>query len=227
MQAMSRRRPVGWFDYFVRRTEPVLAERWGGELAAEVVADARNEYPKVAARLPYIGGWRNVFTPVIAANGWLIALHAAMKRRGKSAEETISVCAAVTEREFRSLPGWLLKLVGRLAFSRPSRWLFRAQAARSRRRRHPGDFVYEVEEKDGELSLVFSECAVNKHYDAEGLSELKPYCNFFDVTYSRLMDMGIDAHETIGLGCERCALRYKHGRETTVPDKLRGIVLQG
>ncbi len=44
-----------------------------------------------------------------------------------------------------------------------------------------------------------------------------PYCSFFDVTYSRLMGLGLDAHETIGLGCSRCALRFKRGRETEVP----------
>ena len=67
------------------------------------------------------------------------------------------------------------------------------------------------------MSLVFDECAVNKFYDAQGVEELKPYCNFFDVTYSRLMGMGVDATQTIGLGCEKCTLCYKHGRETVVP----------
>jgi hypothetical protein len=53
---------------------------------------------------------------------------------------------------------------------------------------------------------------------------LKPYCNFFDVTYSRLMGMGVDASETIGLGCETCSLRYKHGRETAIPERLEGVL---
>lgn len=53
---------------------------------------------------------------------------------------------------------------------------------------------------------------------------MKPYCNFFDVTYSRLMDMGCDATETIGLGCGTCALRYKHGRTTEIPPTLKGVL---
>ena len=215
----------GSFEVFSRRAWPVLAEFWGDAFANAVIADARREYPGVAARIQDIGGWRNVFTPVMKILGWLIALDAAMKRRGKSAEDTIAVAFAVADRQFRALPDWLLKLAGTLAFSRPSRWLFRRQAARSQRKQYPADFVYEVEERsDGEMSLVFSDCAVNKHFDAEGLTDLKPYCNFFDVAYSRLMNMGIDAHETIGLGCERCALRFKHGRETAVPKALSGVI---
>jgi hypothetical protein len=38
------------------------------------------------------------------------------------------------------------------------------------------------------------------------------------------MNMGCDAGETIGLGCEKCALRFKHGRETGVPEPLEGIL---
>ncbi len=203
----------------------MLEERWGAVLADRVIRDARNAYPEIAARLPDIGGWRNVFTPVITFNGWLIALHEGMKRNGKSAEDTIAVSFTVSDRFFRSIPGRVLKLIGRLAFTAPVRRIFRAQAARSQEKQYPADFVYRVEEAaDGELSLVFSECAVNKMYDAQGLTDLKPYCNFFDVTYSRLMDMGVDAHETIGLGCDHCALRFKHGRATEVPAALRQIV---
>ncbi len=213
------------FDLFERRARPVVVERWGAELAERVLADARSEYPEVVSRLPDIGGWRNIFTPVMVVNGWLMALHYGMKRNGKSAEDTIAVSFSVSDRFLRSMPGWMLKLIGRLAFSGPSRRLFQRQAARSQQRAYPADFVYGIEEAaDGELSLVFSECAVNKLYDAQGLTDLKPYCNFFDVTYSRLMNMGVDAHETIGLGCERCALRFKHGRATETPAKLRSIV---
>ena len=112
-----------------------------------------------------------------------------------------------------------------MLLSQPTRWFLTRQAARSQARRYPADFVWSVENgRDSEVSLVFDECAVNKFYYAEELPELKPYCNFFDVTYSRLMNMGVDARKTIGLWCERCALRYQHGRETTVPVKLRSII---
>lgn len=51
-----------------------------------------------------------------------------------------------------------------------------------------------------------------------------PYCNVADVTYRRLVGMGVDATETLGLGCAQCALRYKRGRKTVVPPKLAAII---
>ena len=213
------------FDRFARRAKPKLVARYGDEFAEGVLAEARVELDRLAPNLPYIGGLRNAFTPVIVVNGWGIALHRAMKSRGKTAADTVRICAEVADDFVASAPVALLKTIGRLAFSPFSRLYFKRQAIRSQRRRYKEDFVYEVEEgNDGEMSLVFSECAVNKLYEAENVEDLAPYCNFFDVTYSRLMGMGCDATATIGLGCETCALRFKHGRKTEVPPTLKGVL---
>jgi hypothetical protein len=223
--AKRRRRLLRAFDRFARWVAPRLAEQLDAGQVEAVLAAARAEFDRLIPELPYIGGRRNVFTPVMVVNGWLLALHRAMTARGRSARDVIRVCAEVSDDFFRSAPGRLLRLLGRLAFTWPVWALLRWQAERSQERRYPEDFVYRVERTDeGEVALVFDECAVNKFYDAQGTPELKPYCNFFDVTYSRVMGMGIDARETIGLGCARCSLRYKLGRDTVVPETLRGVL---
>lgn len=216
------------FEFFLRSAHPALAAHHGLPFADEVVDDARREYERVLPEVPDIGGVRNVFQPVMTVNGWLLALHGPMRARGKRAEDTIRICQEVFDRWISKLPDFALRAIGRLLLSAPMRWYFEAQARISQERRHAEDFVWRVERgADGEVSFVFDECAVNKWYDAQDVRELKPYCNFADVTYSRLMGMGVDATETIGLGCERCALRYKRGRETVIPPSLERIVSSG
>lgn len=213
------------FEAFLRGARRVLARRHGEVFADAVLDAARAQYEDVRHRVPDIGGARNVFQPVMAVNGWLAALHRALRARGQDAEETIRVCQEVLDGWLRAVPRVVLRALGWLALSPPARWLFERQAWRSQKREYPEDFVWHVERgADGEVALVFDECAVNKWYDAEGLHDLKPYCNFVDVTYSRLMGMGIDATETIGLGCERCALRFKYGRETVIPKPLEAMI---
>jgi len=222
--AARRARLQRGFDRFLKRASRSLARHYDAEFAEGVVANARVEFDRIIPEIPYIGGLRNVFSGVMIANGWIVALFRAMKSRGKSAEESVRICVEVSDQLMRSLPGFALRLCGRLAFARPFRRLLERQAARSRERRYPEDFVYSVREgDDGELALVFEECAVNKFYAAQGTEELAPYCNFFDVSYSRLMGMGLDASETIGLGCKTCQLRFKHGRETATPERLAGV----
>ena len=220
-----RKRLLRGFDRVGRRAERSIARSEGAPFAAAVVTDARGEFERLIPELPYIGGWRNVFSPVMVISGWMVALHRAMAARGRSAEDTVRICAEVADEYLRGVPGVVLRIAGRLGFTRLITGILRRQAARSQARRYRADFVYAVEEGGrDDFALVFDECAVNKFLDAQGADELKPYCNFFDVSYSRLMGMGVDARETIGLGCERCSLRYKHGRETEIPERLRGVL---
>jgi hypothetical protein len=213
------------FERFLRDAHPLLVQHHGEAFAGRVVVDARDEYERVLPDVPDIGGRRNVFQPVMTVNGWLAALHRAMRAHGANAEDSIRVAQTVFDGWFRKLPRFALLAIGRLLLSGPVRGYFARQAARSQERRYAEDFVWKVEQgADGELSFVFDECAVNKWYDAQDLRDLKPYCNFADVTYSRLMGMGVDATETIGLGCPQCALRFKHGRETAIPPSLSKIV---
>lgn len=220
---MTRRHRV--FERFLRSAGPVLARHYGQAFADDVLGDTRTEYERVRPEVPDIGGMRNVFQPVMAVNGWIVALHRAMRGRGRGPEDTIRVFQEVFDGWIQKLPTFVLKGAGRLLLSSPLLRYFESQARRSQERRYAEDFVWRAERgPDGAFSFVFDECAVNKWYESEGVPELRPYCNVADVTYSRLMGMGVDATETIGLGCEQCALRFKHGRETKVPPNLQGIV---
>lgn len=216
------------FELFLRSARPLLARHHGAESVEPVIEAARVEYERVLPEVPDIGGARNVFQPVMTVNGWIVALHRAMRARGLSAEDTVRVAQGVFDGWLRRLPGPVLRGIGRLALSAPARRYFERQAERSQERRHAADFVWRLEHgPDGELSMVFDECAVNKWYAEQDVRELSPYCNFADVTYSRLMGMGVNASETIGLGCDQCALRFKRGRETRVPPTLQRIVDPG
>ena len=220
---MARRNRV--FEFFLRSATPVLSRHHGQAFALRVIDEVRPEYERVLPEVPDIGGMGNVLQPVMAVNGWIVALHRVMSRHGKPPEDTIRVFQEVFDGWLARLPSFVLESAGRLLLSAPVRRYLESQARRSRERRYAEDFVWRVElGPGGEVSLVFDECAVNKWYEAQGVSELRPYCNVADVTYSRLMGMGVDASETIGVGCDRCALRYKHGRETVVPPNLAGII---
>ncbi|MCP5057906.1 MAG: L-2-amino-thiazoline-4-carboxylic acid hydrolase [bacterium] len=217
--------PQRAFEFFLREARPILVRDHGGEVAAEILETTRIEYERVRPQVPDIGGIGNVFQPVMTVNGWIVALHRSMSAHGFAARDAVQVCHEVLDGALKRLPGWLLRGIGGILLSPAGRWYFERQARRSQRRRYADDFVWHVErDADGELSMVFDECAVNKWYVKQDVRELAPYCNFADVTYSRLMGMGVDASETLGLGCGQCALRFKHGRETPVPKNLEGIV---
>lgn len=215
------------FDRAFGRIQKLLAKTCGDDFAAAVTAETRREYERLIPALPYIGGSKNFYTPIIIVNGWIIALFRVMRARGKTAEETVKICVDVLDEMFRSRLRFLFPLMRWAAFSRFFRRMLKKQAAQSQRRLYPGDFVYTLEEGDGEpfdFAVVFSECAVNKLYEAQGVEELKPYCNFFDILSGHYAGLGVTADETIGLGCERCVLSYKRGGETKIVPSLATVM---
>ena len=92
-----RRRALKAFDRFAARDSRKLEARYGKEFADETLGHARVELERLWPEIPYIGGLRNAFTPVMIVNGWGIALHRAMAARGKTAADTIRICAAVSD----------------------------------------------------------------------------------------------------------------------------------
>ena len=215
------------FDKIAKRTQKCLMNRYEEDFSKVIIAETRKKFDQIIPDLPYIGGNKNQFTPVMVINGWIISFFRVMRNHEKTTEEVISVCCEVADDYMNSLPRFFLWLAGKLAFGKLILRRMKKQADQSQKRQYPNDFVYtfvEGDEKTFDWALEFSECAVNKFYEAQGVEALKPYCNFFDVTYSRYMCMGINANMTIGNGCQTCKLQYKKGRETQVPELLKNII---
>lgn len=215
------------FDKVSIRLAKYLDQLYGKNFAVTIIAETRAKFEEIIPEIPYIGGRKNQFTKVMVYNGWIISFFKAMKTHGKSTEEVIKVCSAVADHYMQSLPRVVLWFAGKAAFGNMILNRMKRQAEKSQERKYPQDFVYSLIRGDGgkfDWALEFTECAVNKFYTAQQVEELKPYCNFFDVTYSRYLKMGIDASKTIGLGCPTCRLEYKRGRTTLVPDRLIGIL---
>lgn len=216
------------FDKYFPRVRTRLAEAYGAAEARDIAAGTREAFEELVGRLPYIGGRRNVFTPVMVINGWIVALHRAMTARGHTVEEVVAIAYRASDDYFASFPSLVDRLLGAVATTRPVTHHLRSQARRSQERRYPADFVYTctTTRRGGEveLELEFLECAVQKYYDAEGVPELKPFCNFFDPIYSRHFGLGVQADHTLGLGCDTCRLNYNNRRQTVLPANIQAVL---
>lgn len=215
------------FDRVFKRVRKSLIKVHGEDFAEKVVQDSRKVFESLLPQLPYVGGRDNPGTMIIIINGWVISFFKVMRLHGKSAEDIVQTCCEVTDSYFRPVPGFVWHFIGRLSFGRLFLRRVKRYAAKSQDRRYTEDWVFQVVEGESEncdWGFEFTECAVQKLYDAHGLNEMKPYCNLVDLTYSRYMNMGLDASSTIGLGFEKCRLLYKRGRETNIPAPLQGLL---
>lgn len=215
------------FDFTFRPIKKKLRYQYGEEYSENIVTKSRQNFEEIIPQMPYVGGMKNYFTPIIVVNGLIVAMFRAMIETGKTAADVMLIWAEVADDLFRKIPVWITRLGGNMLLSKPTIKAFKKQAIISQDRRYPEDWVYGLLEGDGEkfdIGFEFSECAVIKFYQAMNTMELAPYCNFSDVTYSHYMGIGLDTSETLGLGCDRCRMLFKKGGETVITPNLVEIL---
>jgi len=214
-------------EKWLLRIRVSLIRRYGEAFADEILPNVRKELGKTLAEAPYIGGGRNVWTPVIISAVKLIAFHRVMRTRGKTVEETADVVCEATENFYSSYSSFRLWGLRKLLFSAPARWYFKTQARRSRKREYEDDWVWDFESGKGEdfvARFEMHECGECKFYKAQGVEELSRYCNFFDVLTSQHLGLGLVMDSHLGSGDKSCVYRFKQGRQTEVPPNLKPFI---
>ena len=215
------------FDFTFRPIRKKLAGYYVEAYAESIVEKTRQNFVEIIPQMPYVGGMKNYYTPIIVVNGFIVAMYRAMEETGKTAEDVMRIWAEVADELFRKIPGPIARLGGRMLLSKRTMKAFEKPTHISKERKYPEDWVYELLEGDGkefDVGLEFSECAVIKFYDAMGVMELAPYCNFGDVTYSHYLGIGLDASATLGMSCDRCRMTFKKGCETVITANLVDIL---
>jgi len=215
------------FDFTFRPIKAKLESDYGEQYTEQIVIKSRNNFEEIIPQLPFVGGMKNYYAPIIVVNGLIIAMFMAMKESGKTAADVIRIWAEAADDLFAKIPEPLAHLGGKVLLSKPVIKSFGKQTIMSQERRYPEDWVYELLEGDGEkydVGFEFAECAVIKFYQAMDTMELAPYCNFADVTYSHYLGIGLDASETLGMGCDHCRMLFKKGGDTVISPNLVDIL---
>lgn len=204
----------------------VLTKYYEPTVVESLMEEVTQECSGIIDRMPYIGGDKNAYTPIIEIVGWGIALQKVLKRHGFIPEVAGYLNRTVFARYCEELPRFLWKPMGWFMLSRFANWYLNRQAEQSQLRLYPEDFVYTFSpDPEGHgYTLDFSECAVHKYYVAEGVPELQKFCNYGDPIYSTMFGMGCDATHTFATQTDRCLLTFKRGRETVTPDNILKMI---
>jgi hypothetical protein len=210
------------FGKYGRRT---LVQHYGDDLADQILLDSRREYEALIPKIPDVGGKKNALETYLVQSAWALALFRALSNRGRTAEETGSMCYEMIEAQVYSYPRLLRNLVGRWYFAR-YRSSVRKGAVESQRRLYPENWVWSFLQGDGkefDFGMDMAECAICKFFHAQGADELTPYLCRTDFAVSKALGMGLVRTTTIADGGEKCDFRYKLGRETKQEGPARSL----
>jgi hypothetical protein len=199
------------FNEELQHWRPVITAQYGEELTHTLIESSREEFEALLPHIPYIGGDENHLTGSLVESAWYLAFYKAMKKCGRTAEETGKVLydaalARIDDPPIAAPPSEMLT-TEQLMERR------RRRAKRSQKRRYPEDYVYEFVVGDGEefdYGYDFLECAAQKFYHTQGADEFTPFYCFLDYPKST---MGLSRTMTLAEGHAKCNHRFKEGRK--------------
>jgi len=203
------------FEAEVRIWSPVVLKQYGEIPAYKILLEARKEFDALIPQIPYIGGDENTGTRWLLASVRCLAFYKAMKKHGKTAEETGKILynAILTQ---VGQPRPEIRESERLTPEQLSEQQ-RREAEQSQERRYPGDYVYKFVPGDGkefDRGSDFTGCGAQKFYHAQGADEFMPFYCYLDFPKSKVNGIGFSRTKTLAEGHEKCNHRTKIGGET-------------
>ena len=225
-----KRRFLLEFDLVARSARSVI-EKYFGENARTLTAEARREFEALIPQFPYIGG-KQPHTEFIIFTGMLLAVYRVNKAHGKTAEQTGEMVFKMGRAFLNSFPTFLLRLLMPLNFSRRYLDLIRKGAIESQQRKYPEGNVIDFIEGDGknfDYGVDYLECASCKFLAKQGASEIAPYLCPVDILFSEALGWGLMRTMTLAQGADKCDFRFKKGGPTrvAVPAALQDVVDRG
>lgn len=205
------------YDGLIRRVSHVLVDRFGEGESHRLAGEIRDEYVRIIPQLPDIGGIQP-FQQFVIGTGWALAMYRVGMREGWPVEQSGQLVYDVTEAYLKSFPAFVHRLLGWFTNTAVYRFATRRQAARSQRRKYPGDYVFKYINSGGgfDYGVDYLECASCKFLRQKNGMPIAPYLCTTDILYSRLWGWGLHRSGTIAGGAERCDFRFKKGGETRV-----------
>ena len=202
------------FDQHAADWQTVMQDDYPPAFIEAILIDARTAYADLIPQMPDIGGDANHLTWGIIGAGRCLAFYRAMQKHGKSAPETGKILYDTTvlqsNRPRSPIPPDQWKTEAQLMERR------RQRAARSQQRQYPADYIYTLEEGDGEdfdFGYNFTQCGVHQWFKALGAEEFTRYYCFLDYPKSRVNGLGLVRTRALSLGDDHCNHRFMHGRD--------------
>lgn len=120
--------------------EPLLAERFNAEVAADLIQDAVSEFKGLLPVIPYIGGKKNPMTDTLVQMTSMLALYRTLKEH-MPVEEIGELAYQMALAWIKQYPRLFRYLIGRYYMSGYMQRRKQKQAAVSQEQNYPGDFV--------------------------------------------------------------------------------------
>ena len=189
-----------------------------GELDVDLIEKkSRIELESILSRLPYVGGDKTPFTPLMIQSALTVALYKAIKPLKLSEREIGKLIYEIAESYAQSISSIKKRLYRKAIFSKKMKNYWREWFKVSQKREYPENWVGNFIEGDGktfDYGFDFIECGWLKLIQNEGAEDIAPYACLCDYARMRAIGVGFKRTKTIATGAEICDFRFIRDYQT-------------
>lgn len=218
-------------EYYIRNRKKILKEFNSlVEVAKKVGSSGLDSYPidniaqqaqleleELLLKLPFVGGDKSPFTPLMIQSAMTISFYKASKSLKLSDYETgklIYEIAANYAQSFSTIKKWLYR---KTIFSKKGKDYWKMWLKQSQKKEYPenwtGNFI-ESKDNSFDYGFNFTECGMIKLAQIENVEGIIPYACLCDYARMRAFGIGFKRTETLIAGGNYCDFRFIKGYET-------------
>ncbi|MFW9970070.1 MAG: L-2-amino-thiazoline-4-carboxylic acid hydrolase [Candidatus Odinarchaeota archaeon] len=179
--------------------------------------EARFEFESLLSKLPYVGGDKSPFTPLMLQSAQTIAFYKASKALNLAERIIGKLIYEVAESYTQSISPFKKWFFRKSMFSKKMKNFWREWLNESQKQQYPENWVGEFIEGDNEnfdWGFNFNECGCLKLLQKEDAEEIAPYICLCDYARMRALGVGFKRTRTIISGAEICDFRFIKNYQT-------------
>lgn len=182
-----------------------------------IIQKAQIELEKLLSKLPFVGGDKSPFTPLMIQSAMTIAFYKAstsLKLSERELGKFIYQVAALHAQSISTIKKWINR---KIIFSKKGKNYWKTWLRETQKREYPENWAGVFIESDNnsfDYGFDFTECGMIKLAQEENVEEIVPYACLCDYARMRAFGIGFKRTKTLIAGEDSCDFRFVKGCET-------------
>ena len=198
------------FDSLIEIAKQIVLTTYNDDIIENIEKLAYKELENILLRLPYVGGDKSPFTPLMIQSAETLAFYKACKSLGLSEREMGKLVYEIAEKQAEAISSIKKWLYRKVIFSKKRKEYWKDWLKKSRKNLYlenwVGDFV-ESDDKSSNYGFNFTECGWLKLIDKENVGEFARYVCSCDYARLRAIGIGFKRTKTLAEGADMCDFR--------------------
>ncbi len=213
----NKKKIIKQFKSLVKVAKNIVSPNYSTTVVENIMKQAYNELETLLSRLPYVGGDKSPFTPLMIQSAQTLAFYKACKSLDLTNRELGKIIYKIAENYAQSISSFKKWLFRKTVFSNKMKKYWENWMEESQMNKFPGNWIGNFVKGDSnsfDYGFNFTECGWLKLVEKENAEEVAPYACLCDYARMRALGIGFKRTKTIAAGADMCDFRFIKGYQT-------------